>query len=128
MEHLGNYISPSEAGLHYQLEYLLAGKKSDQENLKAVAKRLLLIREGINASCLMADAGKRAQNSGTCLAIASGFLIPPAAVAIEAALILMLVLCRKYSGSSGAVSWSRVPLTKYGSNLAAFSGKPAESP
>lgn len=61
MEHLGNYISPSEAGLHYQLEYLLAGKKSDQENLKAVAKRLLLIREGINASCLMADAGKRAQ-------------------------------------------------------------------
>ena len=46
MEHLGSYISPSEAGLHYQLEYLLAGKKSDQENLKAVAKRLLLIREG----------------------------------------------------------------------------------
>ena len=65
MEHLGNYISPSEAGLHYQLEYLLAGKKSDQENLKAVAKRLLLIREGINASCLMADAGKRAQTATT---------------------------------------------------------------
>ena len=38
MEHLGNYISPSEAGLHYQLEYLLAGKKSDQENLKSRGK------------------------------------------------------------------------------------------
>ena len=66
MEHLGNYISPSEAGLHYQLEYLLAGKKSDQENLKAVAKRLLLIREGINASCLMTDARKKGPDSGTC--------------------------------------------------------------
>ncbi len=88
MDHLGNYISPSKAGLRYQLEYLLAGKKSDQENLKAVANRLLLIREGINVSCLMADAGKRAQIQALALAIASGFLIPPAAVIIEAALIL----------------------------------------
>lgn len=34
----------------------------------------------------MADAGKRAQIQALALAIASGFLIPPAAVAIEAAL------------------------------------------
>ena len=112
MEHLGNYISPSEAGLHYQLEYLLAGKKSDQENLKAVAKRLLLIREGINASCLMADAGKRAQIQALALAIASGFLIPPAAVAIEAALILCWSFAESILDLRELFHGGRVPLTK----------------
>ena len=38
MEHLGNYTDPSKAGLGYQLEYLLAGKKSDYENLEKVVK------------------------------------------------------------------------------------------
>ena len=112
MEHLGNYISPSEAGLHYQLEYLLAGKKSDQENLKAVAKRLLLIREGINASCLMADAGKRVQIQALALAIASGFLIPPAAVAIEAALILCWSFAESILDLRELFHGGRVPLTK----------------
>ena len=112
MEHLGNYISPSEAGLHYQLEYLLAGKKSDQENLKAVAKRLLLIREGINASCLMADAGKRTQIQALALAIASGFLIPPAAVAIEAALILCWSFAESILDLRELFHGGRVPLTK----------------
>ena len=43
------------------MEYLLCGKDSDRENLKATAARLLLVREGVNAACLMADQGKRAQ-------------------------------------------------------------------
>ena len=98
MEHLGNYISPSEAGLHYQLEYLLAGKKSDQENLKAVAKRLLLIREGIIQALA--------------LAIASGFLIPPAAVAIEAALILCWSFAESILDLRELFHGGRVPLTK----------------
>mgnify|MGYP000922169004 CR=1 FL=1 len=96
----------------YQLEYLLAGKKSDQENLKAVAKRLLLIREGINASCLMADAGKRAQIQALALAIASGFLIPPAAVAIEAALILCWSFAESILDLRELFHGGRVPLTK----------------
>ena len=85
---LGNYMEPASGGLRYQMEYLLCGKNSDRENLKSVAGRLLLIREGVNATCLLADSGKRAQIQGLALAIASGFLIPPAAVIIEAALLL----------------------------------------
>ena len=34
--------------LKYQLEYIIAGKKSDKANLKSVANRLLLLREGAN--------------------------------------------------------------------------------
>ena len=77
-----------------------------------MAKRLLLIREGINASCLMADAGKRAQIQALALAIASGFLIPPAAVAIEAALILCWSFAESILDLRELFHGGRVPLTK----------------
>ncbi|MCI9658820.1 MAG: hypothetical protein HFI14_09430 [Lachnospiraceae bacterium] len=38
----------AEGGLDYQLEYVIAGKATDRENLDAVVKRILLIREGMN--------------------------------------------------------------------------------
>ena len=85
MDKLGCYTNPASGGLKYQTEYLLCGKTSDRENLKSVARRLLLVREGVNAAFLMADPAKRAQMHGLALAIASAFLIPPAAVIIEAA-------------------------------------------
>lgn len=55
MNKLGNYRKPSSDGLSYQIEYILGGKTSDLANLKSVAKRLLLIREGVNFACLAAD-------------------------------------------------------------------------
>ena len=88
MEKLGNYASPSQGPLQYETEYVLCGKYSDRENLKAVLKRLLLIREGVNFAGLMADPVKRAQAEGLSLAIASTFLVPPAAFVIESALLL----------------------------------------
>lgn len=41
-----------KGGLSYQIEYVLYGRDSDRENLKAVAgKPFFLIREGVNAAC-----------------------------------------------------------------------------
>lgn len=88
MKHLGSYTNPSSSGLSYQLEYIIGGKDNDRDNLKAVAERLLLIREGINLSCIMADVEKREEIHGLAVVIAAGFLVPPAAAVIEAALLL----------------------------------------
>lgn len=88
MDKLGNYQKPAAAGLRYQVEYVLGGKDDDIGNLKSVANKLLLIREGVNFASLMADSAKRAQAQALALAIASGFLIPPAATIIEGALLL----------------------------------------
>ena len=128
MEHLGNYREPSTAGLKYQIEYLLGGKSSDRENLQTVARRLLLIREGINVSALMTDASKRAQIQALALAVASGFLIPPAAVVIETALISVLVICGEHCGSAGTVSWRKSTACENSGRLAAVTGKSSESP
>ncbi len=88
MEKLGNYSNPGDGALQYQIEYILAGKESDTENLKAMAEKLLLVREGVNAASLAADSGKMAEIRALAAGIASAFLIPPAAVVIEGALFL----------------------------------------
>lgn len=88
MDHLGNYRQPAEKGLKYQMEYILFGKDTDLDNLKSMANKLLLIREGVNMAAILADSVKRAQVQTLAAAIASAFLVPPATAAIEAALML----------------------------------------
>lgn len=47
--------------LKYQSEYMICGKDSDDENLKGVMNRLLLLREAANALYLLSDSSKMAE-------------------------------------------------------------------
>lgn len=109
---LGNYTYPASAGLKYQVEYILGGKNSDRENLNSVAKKLLLIRQGVNMTYLIADGGKRIQIEALSLAIASSFLIPPAAVVIEAALMFCWAFAESILDVRELFAGGRVPLVK----------------
>lgn len=113
---LGSYMEPAGGGLKYQTEYLLCGKLSDRENLRSVARRLLLVREGINFAGLMADSSKRMQVQALALAIASGFLIPPAAVIIEAALLFCWSFAESILDLRELFHGGKVPLVKNASN------------
>ena len=113
---LGSYMKPARGGLSYQMEYLLCGKDSDRENLKSVARRLLLVREGINFAGLLADSSKRMQVQALALAIASGFLIPPAAVIIEAALLFLWSFAESILDLRELLHGGKVPLVKNASN------------
>ncbi len=104
-DRLGNYQKPASSGLQYQQEYILGAGDNDRANLRIVANRLIMIREGINAACLMSDAGKRAQMHALALGIASAFLVPPAAFIIEGALLFMLGFCGERTGCQRTVSW-----------------------
>lgn len=112
MDKLGNYRNPGKGGLEYQIEYILGGKASDEENLKSIAKKLLLIREGVNAVCLAADSVRRAQAEALAIAIASGFLIPPAAGIIEGALILCWAFGESILDVRTLFAGGKVPLVK----------------
>lgn len=112
MDRLGNYHNPGSSGLHYQIEYILEGKNSDLDNLKAIAGKLLLIREGVNMACLAADTGKRMQAEALAVAIASGFLIPPAAAPIEAALLFCWSFAESVLDVRELFAGGKVPLVK----------------
>lgn len=112
MDKLGNYQEPAQNGLRYQIEYLLQGKNNDRENLKAIASKLLLIREGINLAHLLADSAKRMQAESLALAVASTFLIPPASVVIEGALLLCWAFAESILDVRELFDGGKVPLVK----------------
>ena len=116
MTKLGNYRRPASSGLRYQVEYIIGQRLSDSDNLETVARRLLLIREGVNAAALAADPGKMSQVRALASAIASGFLVPPATPAIEAALVLSWAFGESILDVRELFDGGRVPLIKDASN------------
>ncbi len=126
-DRLGNYQKPAASGLKYQQEYILAQTIMTGQTWRTVANRLLLIREGINAACLMSDAGKRAQMHALALAIASGFLVPAAAGHHRSSTSSLLVLCGECSGCQGTVSRRQSSAGKECGKLAVITGKSSVS-
>ncbi|MBQ6321721.1 MAG: hypothetical protein IJI24_02515 [Lachnospiraceae bacterium] len=52
LSHFPHYGSEDEGkALHYQIEYIIAGKTSDEANLKKTVKELLALREACNYLC-----------------------------------------------------------------------------
>lgn len=113
MQNCGTYLRPSDGGgLRYQVEYIIGRSGSDKENLKKTADRLLLIREGINFAFLYTDPGKRAQSAALATAIASSFLVPPAAGVIEMVLLLSWSFGESVLDVRTLFDGGRVPLVK----------------
>ena len=72
-QYFGDYLGESEDhALAYELEYVLAGKGSDKENLESVIKRLLFVREAANITHILGDGDKRAKTLGMAEALAGG--------------------------------------------------------
>lgn len=57
------------SALDYEMEYMIAGKDSDEENLKAVVHDLLLMREAVNYGYLLTDKVKQLQAETLAVAI-----------------------------------------------------------
>ncbi len=113
MQKCGTYVHPSKgSGLKYQAEYIIGQSGSDKENLKKTANRLLIIREGVNFAHLYTDPGKRSQSAALAAAIASGFLVPPAAGMIEMVILLCWSFAESVLDVRALFDGSRVPLLK----------------
>ncbi len=112
MEKLGNFRRPSSKGLGYQVEYILEGKDNDLDNLKAVAGKLLIIREGVNFAHLLSEPGKRSQAAALAAGIAATFLIPPAVSVIEKALLLCWAFGESILDVRELLDGGKVPLVK----------------
>lgn len=101
LKKLGNYRRPAAAGLNYQVEYILGGKNSDRENLKSVAGKLLVIRQGVNMAYLLSDGGKRIQGRNTGAGDCIRFSDPTGGSSDRSGTDLLLGICGEYSGCPG---------------------------
>lgn len=95
LEHFGSYRNPSDAVLSYQMEYILCGKRSDRDNLKAAVRRILLMREGLNMTYLFTDGTKRAELESAAAIIATMLMVP----GLEPAIRFVLAACWAFAES-----------------------------
>lgn len=96
--------------LSYELEYLLAGKDSDEGNLKAVVNKLLLLREGTNFAYVLSNGEMR--HSAELLAAALSGGAPGLTTAISAALLAAWAYGESLVDVRILLSGGKVPVVK----------------
>ena len=114
MQHLTDYTSMEHATdpLRYQLEYVIGGKNTDQENLKAVVSRLLLMREGANLLYLETNPTKSQEAMDVALALTSAFANPELAEPVKHAILAAWAYAESISDVRILLNGGKVSLIK----------------
>lgn len=109
----GNYVHPLDKGeLQYQMEYILAGKNNDMDNLKWVVNRLLLLRESANVVYLFSNAAKMAQAEAFALTLSTVMMIPELVELVKIALIFAWAYAESIFDVKQLLNGERIPLIK----------------
>lgn len=74
-------------GLCYQQEYIVGGKESDVENLKAVVEKIIWLREGVNFVYLLSDQVKMAEAEALAVALVGYTGLAPLIAATKVAIL-----------------------------------------
>ncbi|MDO5344739.1 MAG: DUF5702 domain-containing protein [Lachnospiraceae bacterium] len=113
LDHFPDYLSEESSGkLDYQIEYMIAGKKTDEANLKSVARRLLLLREGLNYFYCAGNPEMSAE-AGKLAALLIGWTGVPALVSIlKHALLLGWAYGESLMDVRTLLDGGRIPLIK----------------
>lgn len=104
------------AGLDYQVEYLLEGKGTDMENLKAVVNKLLLFREAANAVYLYGDAAKMAEISAMAASVAAVAVAPYLQPMLETSILFAWAYIESIQDVKLLLSGGKVPILKSASD------------
>ncbi len=113
MTHMNCYTNNSDdVGLTYELEYILAGKSSDMDNLKSVVTKLIGIREAANMAYLIKDPLRQAELHQMSLVICTAVGMP----ALEGVVSLALAAAWSFGESvldvRQLLAGGRVPFLK----------------
>lgn len=81
-------LESGSASLDYQLEYILAGKSSDRENLKTVVNKLMLIRFVPNFTYIMTDSQMRAEAEAAATVLCTLLVVPEIIAAVTQVILL----------------------------------------
>lgn len=102
--------------LKYQLEYVLAGKDTDWQNLEFVAKRLLRWREAANVLYIMTDNAKKAEAEAMALALTAVCLCPELAEPVKYTILFAWAYVESLQDVKTLLAGGRVPIFKMASD------------
>ncbi len=114
-EHFSTALDGGNIGaVDYEIEYILEGKESDEDNLEAVVKKLLMLRFAPNYVFLQADSAKKAEAEALAATLCTLLAMP----AIIDAAAQMILLAWAYGESvvdiRSLLKGNKVPLVKTG--------------
>ncbi|MCI6552636.1 MAG: DUF5702 domain-containing protein [Lachnospiraceae bacterium] len=98
--------------LKYQIEYIIAGKASDMENLEQVAKRLVGWREVANVVYLFSDAVKCGEAEALANSLTAVLLVPELAQPVKYAILFAWAYVESLTDVKCLLQGGRVPLIK----------------
>lgn len=110
LEHYGKQGSTNV--LQYQIEYLLAGKDNDMDNLQSVVYRLCAMREVANAIYLFSDEVKCAEAELLASALASAMLVPEIEPMLKVSILLGWAYAESLYDVKVLLEGGEVPLMK----------------
>lgn len=113
LDHFPDYLSGESSGkLDYQIEYIIAGKRTDEANLKSVARRLLLLREGLNYFYCVGNQEMNTQ-AGSLASLLIGWTGVPVLVSVlKHALLLGWAYGESLMDVRTLLDGGKIPLTK----------------
>lgn len=116
-EKCGNYRNPLDKSvLKYQLEYLLFGEETDEQNLEKTVNTLFLIRLAANLAFLLTD-GARTAEAETWAGVISALLFSPELEpVIKTALLLAWTYTETLQDLKTLMVGGSIPLVKSGGN------------
>jgi len=113
MEKCGMYTREKENSLlSYQMEYLLEGKSTDYDNLKAVVNKLIMLREVSNFMFLMSDNTKQAEAEALALTLSVVLMFPELKDLIKLSIIFAWSYAESVNDVAILLDNGRVPLWK----------------
>ncbi len=113
IKYMGRYgdEDPDDA-MWYQIEYLIAGKSTDAENLNAVALRILGIRAGMDMIYLESDSSKKAQATALATAICTACMIEWMVPILTHAILLAWALIEARYDTATLLAGGKIPFIK----------------
>lgn len=112
-EKYGYYGQEKENSLlRYQIEYLIAGKDTDWQNLEQVAKRLLRWREVSNVLYILSDTAKIAEAEAMALALTAVMMCPELAEPVKYTILYAWAYVESLQDVKTLLRGGRVPIFK----------------
>lgn len=110
---LGHYgMEKDETRLKYQIEYIIAGKSSDQDNLKTIIKRLLVMREASNLMYIKSNSTKMEEIEVMALGVAAVSASPDLYPLIKESITFAWAFLESVQDVKGLLQGEKVPLVK----------------
>lgn len=117
LSHFTSFVSAKKNyGMQYEVEYILYGKESDVENLKAFVNQFMWVREGLNILHILSSSEKMAELSALAATLVGWTFIPPLVTLVKYLLVAAWAYAESIMDARALLGGGKVPLIKDKSN------------